>query len=62
MQGPGRLFSKDVKIIPTKDREKNTAQRKKLNRQQDNNSIANVAVDEIFLHENKKVSAEKEAH
>ena len=62
MQGPERLFSKDVKIIPTKDREKNTAQRKKLNRQQENNSIANVAVDEIFLHENKKVSAEKEAH
>ena len=33
--------------------------RNKLNRQQENNDIVNSAVDEILLHETKKVSAEK---
>ena len=34
---------------------------KQINRHQDNNAIVISAVDEIFLHENQKVSAEKEA-
>ena len=33
----------------------------KFNRQQENNVIFNSAVDEILLHETKKVSAAKEA-
>ena len=33
-----------------------------ININQDNNAIVNSEVDEILLHENQKVSAEKEAH
>ena len=36
--------------------------RNKSNRQQENNCIANNAVDKIILHENQKISLEKEAH
>ena len=39
----------------------NPLTRNKCNRQQDNNYIVNIAVDEILLHENQKVSAEREA-
>ena len=34
----------------------------KFNRQKENNAIFNSAVYEILMHENQKVSAEKEAH
>ena len=62
MQGPGRIFSDYVKSIPNKDRGHDPVPRNKSNKQQENNAIVNIAVDERLLHENKKLSAEKEAH
>ena len=55
----GDFGSKYAKIRPTKDRGNDPIPRKKFNSQQNNNSIVNNAVDEIFLHANQKVSAEK---
>ena len=52
---------KYVKGKPTKNRGNHTVPRNKFNRQQENNSIVNSAVDEIMLPETKKVSATKEA-
>ena len=36
--------------------------RKKINKQQENNSIVNKVVDEILLHETQKISSAREAH
>ena len=53
---------KYVKSKPNKDRRHNPAPRKEFNRHQDNNDIVNSNVDEILLHENQKISDEKEEH
>ena len=52
--------SKYVKSRPTKDRGNDTIPGKKFKRQQENNAIVNSEVDEMLLHENQKVSDEKE--
>ena len=51
-----------LKSRPAKDCGHDTVQRNKFNRQQENNDIVASEVDEILLHENEKVSANKEAH
>ena len=51
-----------LKSRPAKDRGHDPVQRNKFNRQQENNDIVASEVDEILLHENEKVSADKEAH
>ena len=42
----GNFGSKYAKNMPTKDRRNNNVLRKKFNRQQDNNTIVNIVVDE----------------
>ena len=56
------FVSKYAKIRPTKDPVHDPVPRKKFNKNQDNNSIVKISVDEILLRENEKVSSEKEAH
>ena len=58
----GDFGSKYSKCRPTKDCGNNNVQRGKFKRQQENNIIVNSAVDEILLHENQKLSAEKGEH
>ena len=53
--------SKYVKGRPAKDRGQDPLPRNKFNSQQEKSAIVNSAVDEILLHENKKVSAAKKA-
>ena len=57
----GDFGCKYVKSIPTKDRGHDTVPGNKFNRQKEHNSIFNSKADEILLHENQKVSAQKEA-
>ena len=57
----GDFCARYAKGKPTKKRGNHPVPRNKFNRQKNNNSIVNSAVDEILLHENKKVSAAKEA-
>ena len=58
----GDFDSKYVKSRPNKDHGHDNVPRKQFNRQQENNSIINSKGDEIILHKNQKVSAEKKAH
>ena len=57
----GYFGSKYAKIRPTKYRRQDPVNRKKINRQQENSTIVNRAVNEILLYENQKASAEKRA-
>ena len=57
----GDFGSTYFKIRLTKYRGHDPVPRKKCNIQQENNSIVNIAVDEILLHENEKLSDVKEA-
>ena len=54
--------SKYSKSRLTKDCDNEPATKKKINRQQNNNDIVNLAVDKIILRENKKLSAGDETH
>ena len=54
--------SKYSKSIPTKYRGNEPASNEKFNRQQDNNSIVQHAVDDIILHKKNKLSAEDDSH
>ena len=54
----GDFGSKYAKSEPTKDCRNDPSNRNKFNRQQDNDTIVNHAVDERLLKENNKVSAE----
>ena len=58
----GDFGYKYAKSGPTKDHGHNPVPGKKFNIQQDNSAIVNSTVDEILLHENQKVIAEKGAH
>ena len=63
MKGPGRIWLYIyAKSRPAKDRKQDPTNRRKFNKQKENKYIVNGAVNEIFLQENQKVSAEKEAH
>ena len=55
------LCSEDVKVNPTKDYRNHPLPINKFNIQKENIAIVNSAGDEILLHENRKVSAAKEA-
>ena len=50
------------KSRPTKDRGHEPTTNKQIGRQKDNNTIFQHAVDDIILQDNKKLSAEAEAH
>ena len=71
IHGPGSS-SEECKVIgdfgtkyatsrPTKDRGSNPIPKKCFNRQKENNSSVNNAVDKILLNETQKVSAVREA-
>ena len=53
----GDFGTKYANIRPTKDRGSSPVPRKKINRQQENNSIVNNILDEIILNETQKLSA-----
>ena len=57
----GDFGSRYVKRRPTKELRNDPVPRKEFNRNQENNFIVNIEVDEILLYENQKVSAVKEA-
>ena len=57
----GDFGFKYIKRRPTKEHRKAPVPRNKFNRYQENNIIVSSALDEIMLHENQKVNAEKEA-
>ena len=57
----GDLCSKYVKSIPSKYREHDIVPEMFFNRHQDNNAIVKSEVDEILLHKNQKVHADKES-
>ena len=58
----GDLGSNYAKSSPTEDCGHDFANKKKLNRQQDNNAIVNHKLDEILLKGSNKVSVEAESH
>ena len=58
----GDFGYKDDKSIHNMYRGQNPANRRKFNRQQGNNDIANSAVDKILLQENQKVNADNGAY
>ena len=58
----GDFRYKYAESMPTKDHAENPEKRNKFNRHQENNDIVNHPVDENFLQENNKVSAEEESH
>ena len=58
----GDFVSKYNKVVLLKDRGNDAANRRKFNRQQGNNDIANSAVDKILLQENQKVNADNGAY
>ena len=57
----GDFGVKYVKVKPNKDRGNHHVTKNKLNRQQENNAILNNSLNEILLHEIRKVSDAKEA-
>ena len=58
----GEFGSKYSKIRPTKYHRHDPAIKNKFKRHQENTGISNHAMHEIILQENKKISAEAEAH